>query len=160
MKRANKLAAVGGSIAVIGTAYLVIRSAQRKKLFKEIADKIGPGAVGSLDQFDGWWNTEFWKQGNNGAGMANYILQGDTQLMNWANTIYNSAGTFDDDEQQMFGVIRNVPDGIALSQLADKFQAKWNKDLKDYIDNYYGSKEEKQKLVLILSQKPAYRIAK
>ena len=158
MKRANKLAAVGGSIAVIGSGYLIIRSIQRKKLFNKIAEKIGPGATGSMDQYDGWWNTEFWKKGNNGAGNQNYILQGQSQLMEWANSIYNSVGTFDDNEQTMYGVIRNVPDGVALSQLSDKFQKKWNRDLKDYLSKYFGTKEEKQKLVIILSKKPAYRL--
>ena len=78
--------------------------------------------------------------------------------MNWANSIYNSVGTFNDNEQTMYGVIRNVPDGVALSQLSDKFQNKWNRDLKDYVSNHFGEKEEKQKLLLILSQKPAYRV--
>jgi hypothetical protein len=158
MTRTNKLTLVGGSIAVIGSSHLIIRSIQRKKLFNQIAEKIGPGATGSLDQYDGWWSTEFWKKGNNGAGEKNYILQGDSTLMNWANSIYNSVGTFNDNEQTMYGVIRNVPDGVALSQLSDKFQNKWNRDLKDYVSNHFGEKEEKQKLLLILSQKPAYRV--
>ena len=156
MKKKQKIQ-ISIGVIILGIGYLAFRNIQRKKLFNQIAEKIGPGASAGIDAYDEWWNTNYWK--NPPVEGKTYIKIGESKLNTWANSIYESAGTFqNDDEEGFYGILRQVPDGVALSQLADKFQKRHNEDLKEFIAYYYDDKDEQQIIGTILSQIPPFRI--
>ena len=155
MNRKSKIQIATGVI-ILGVGYLAYRSWSRKKLFDEIVDLIGPGFNQGTDEFDVYWDVKYWK--NPPVDGKTYIQIGDAQLNKWANDIYYSAGTFNDAEEKAYGVLRQIPDGVALSMTADKFQKRHNQDLKEFINYYYDEKEEQQIISTILSEMPPFRI--
>ena len=151
---------VATGVIIVGLGYLGVRSWQRKKLFNEIAEMIGPGAGGSLDQFDEWWNPDFCTNSRCTAPDGRAVIGiSENKQMKWANNLYDGAGFFYDDTGTFYGTLREIPDGVALSLVAGKFQRKYKEDLKEYINYHLGDRDEQQKIYQILSQKPAYRIS-
>lgn len=155
MKRKDTIR-ISSALIIIGLGYLGISSWQRNKLFKKISELIGPGSSLTMSNFDEWFSQGFWKTAGEG---RNVIIQDDKILNTWANTIYDSTGFVNDNEDSVFGVFRTLPDGVSLSQLSEKFQKRHNKDLKEYISYYYGDRDEQQKISVILNDKPAYRLS-
>jgi len=157
MNRADTIRIASGVI-ILGAGYLGIRSYQRKKLFDKIAEKIGPGAGGSMDEFDEWWSPSYAE--NFTAPDGRQVLGlGESAQMKHATDIYNAGSWYNDDETAFYGALRQLPDGIALSQTAGKFQRKYSQDMKEYIDYYLDEKDEQQIVYNILNQMPAYRIS-
>ena len=157
MRRAETIRIATGVI-ILGAGFLGIQSWQRKKLFEEIAETIGPGAGGSADEFDEWWNPIYAVKFTAPDGRQVLGLDESAQLKH-ARNIYEAGGLFNDDETSFYGALRQIPDGIALSQTSGKFQRKYNQDMKEYIDYYLDDKDEQQIVYQILKQMPAYRIA-
>jgi len=155
MNKKSKIRIATG-IIIFGVGYLAYRSWSRKKLFDELVDLIGPGFNQGTDEFDVYWDVHYWK--NPPVDGKTYIQIGDAKLNQWANDIYSSAGTFNDAEEQVYGVLRQIPDGVALSMTADKFQKRHKQDLKEFINYYYDDKEEQQVISKILSDLPPFRI--
>tara|TARA_R100000988_G_C3946288_1_gene138777 strand:+ start:193 stop:675 length:483 start_codon:yes stop_codon:yes gene_type:complete len=159
MNKRKRNISIATSILVLGGGYLIIRSIQRNRLFKEISNKIGPGASGSLDAFDAWWNPAYCANNQCNPDGRTVIGQDDSKLNKWATTIYEAGGVVNDDEGAFYGALREMPDGVAVSLTAGKFQRKYNQDLKEYINYYLDDRDEQQTVYSILSQKPPYRIA-
>jgi len=157
MRRAETIRIATGVI-ILGAGFLGVQSWQRKKLFEEISAKIGPGAGGSSDEFDEWWNPGY-ADGFTSPDGRQVLGLGEAAQMKHANNIYNAGGYFNDDETAFYGALRQIPDGIALSQTAGKFQRKYNQDMKEYIEYYLDEKDEQQIIYNILAKMPAYRIA-
>ena len=159
MKKRNRNITIAGTILVLGGGYLIIRSIQRNKLFKEIAEKIGPGTTGSLDAFDIYWNPDYCTNSQCNPDGRTVVGQDESKLNKWADTLYNAGGTFNDDEGAFYGALREMPDGVAISLTAGKFQRKYKQDLKEYINYYLDDRDEQQTLYSIISSKPAFRVA-
>ena len=157
MKKQDTIRLATGVI-ILGLGYLGIRSWQRKKLFNEISEKIGPGASGSTDEFDDFWSPSY-AQGFTAPDGRSVLGLDESAQLKHANNIYEAGGVFNDDETAFYGALRQIPDGIALSQVAGKFQRKYEQDLKEYIDYYLDEKNEQQIIYNILAKMPPYRIA-
>tara|TARA_B110000285_G_C15088668_1_gene597723 strand:- start:888 stop:1358 length:471 start_codon:yes stop_codon:yes gene_type:complete len=155
MKRIDTIR-ISSALIILGVGYLGIRAWQRNKLFDKISELIGPGSGLTISNFDKWFSQGFWKTAGEG---RNVIIQDDKILNTWANTIYDSVSWSNDDEDGLYGVFRIIPDGVALSQLSEKFQKRHNKDLKEYVSYYYSDRDEQQKISVILSDKPDYRLS-
>ena len=96
MNRADTIRIASGVI-ILGAGYLGIRSYQRKKLFDKIAEKIGPGAGGSMDEFDEWWSPSYAE--NFTAPDGRQVLGlGESAQMKHATDIYNADSWYNDDE--------------------------------------------------------------
>ena len=63
----------------------------------------------------------------------------------------------DDDEPAMLGVLRSLKDGVALSQVAHKYQGLRNRDLREDLEDYYGNDDETKQRHAILSKLPPFR---
>jgi hypothetical protein len=150
MDRKSKLY-LGGSLVGFGVLYLIYSSYRKKKLFKIIKEAIGGAGGGSLSTYDEWFTPLYHKNFVDG----NFILQSNGTALGYANTLYEEGFGFDDDEEKIYAVFRSIPDGVALSQVAEKYANKYT-DLKEQID-YKLDKDEVRKISEILSQKPAYR---
>jgi len=150
---------IASGVIILGAGYLGIRSWQRKKLFEKISKKIGPGAGGSTDEFDKYWNPSYSQTTTTSPNGKALLGLGESAQMKHATDIYEAGGVFNDDETSFYGALRQIPDGIALSQTAGKFQRKYSQDMKEYIDYYLDEKDEQQIVYQILKEMPAYRIA-
>tara|TARA_R110001592_G_scaffold20489_15_gene83101 strand:- start:383 stop:841 length:459 start_codon:yes stop_codon:yes gene_type:complete len=150
MDRKSKLY-LGGSLVGFGVMYLIYSSYRKNKLFKIIKEAIGGAGGGSLSTYDEWFTPLYHKNFVDG----NFILQSNGTALGYANTLYEEGFGMNDDEEKIYAVFRSIPDGVALSQVAEKYANKYT-DLKEQID-YNLDKDEVRKISEILSQKPAYR---
>jgi len=159
MKKTTKIQIAGG-VLLLSAGYLIVRSIQRKKLFNEIAEQIGPASNLSLSSFQDYLNPAYAESPTGySVSMGPYIRQGDTNLNRWANSLYEFAGTFDDDEGQVYGILNALPDAVAVSDVAGKFQRRHNTDLLEYLNKYMDTKGEQSKMAAIISKKPPFRLS-
>jgi len=91
--------------------------------------------VKDLDTAD-YFNPNFWRKGGVGTLIINAAgAQGYTKL------IYDSKGTFNDDEAKLYGVFRALKTKSQVSYLAMKFQERYSKGLYEYIKNFLNDGE-------------------
>ena len=74
-----------------------------------------------------------------------------------ARKLGDSFGYFTDDDNDIIGVMRSLPDGVALSQVAQKFEEKGYGDLRTKVGEL--KKETVSQIGQILSEKPPFRNA-
>ena len=74
-------------------------------------------------------------------------------------TLSHFAGIIDDDEGEVYGVLNALPDAVAVSEVAGKFQRRHNKDLLEYLNKYMDTKGEQSKMAAIISKKPPFRLS-
>ena len=129
MNRKNKIY-VGASLVAIGGLYLVISSISKKRLYNKILTAIG-GATLNINNYDDWFNPSYYKGYTNG----NYILLTEGTVLQ----------------------LTSIPDGVALSQVSEKFGSKGYGDLRTKISNL--NKSEINMIGKLLSEKPSYRQA-
>ena len=141
---------LGGTIVALGGGYLLIDSIRRKKLYNKIAETIG-GAATNLGNYDAWFNPTYFQDYTNG----NYILLTDGTTLQKARKLGDAFGVMWNDDDDIMGVMRTIPDGVALSQISAKFQEKGYGDLRTKIGDM--GKAESNQIGQILSQIPAYR---
>ena len=75
---------------------------------------------------------------------------------NLAEQIYNSYGYFNDDEDTLFSIFRNLKTKSQVASLAYWFNKKYNKDLINYISSFLNS-SELLALNDIIKVKPNYK---
>tara|TARA_R100000900_G_scaffold100080_7_gene77412 strand:- start:9254 stop:9709 length:456 start_codon:yes stop_codon:yes gene_type:complete len=141
---------LGASIVALGGGYLIVNSIRRKSLFNKIAEAIG-GAATNLGNYDAWFSPSYYQDFTNG----NYILLTDGTTLQKARKIGDAFGVIWNDTDDIMGVMRSIPDGVALSQVSAKFQEKGYGDLRTKIGEM--GKAESNQVGQILSQIPAYR---
>jgi len=142
---------LGATIVGLGGGFLIYRSVKRNKLFEEISAAIG-GPGNAISKFTEFFNPNYYKQFKEGEA----IFQSTGSVLNWANELNSSFGYFNDDEDKAYGVIRAIPDGVALSQVSEKYNEKHGEDLESKLKSF--DKDEQNILGNILADKPAYRI--
>jgi hypothetical protein len=81
------------------------------------------------------WSPAFYK-----AYTGTKHLYTDAYITTLAGKIYNAWGVFNDDEEAIYGVFRQLKNQLQLSQLADKYFTLYNQDLLQRLKNpwYYG----------------------
>lgn len=141
----------GAVIAGVGTLFLVVRSISRKRTFKQLKEAIG-FVSGGLNEFDNYFDPNYYKNYTNGE----YWLKDNGVILDWVNKLYDEGfSSYNDDEEVIYGVYRQIPDGVALSQVAAQYANKGYGDLKEQTMSL--DKDEVQKISQILKQKPPYR---
>lgn len=75
-----------------------------------------------------WWNPTFWKSGPPGT----LILKMETARQ-YAKRIYNAMGIFDDNEEEVKAVFRNMQTQSQASFLCDVFQQEYNIDCLNFL---------------------------
>ena len=135
-----------------GGAYFVGRSIQRNKLYKQISAKIGVSSA-NLSSYDDWFDPNYYKDKTGKS--ENYATVNSSQLIKWADSINDAFGYWNDDEEQIYAVMRAVPDGVALSQLSELYGTRHESDLKEDINGL--DKDEVVKVANILASKESYR---
>lgn len=151
MNRRKRNISIGVGLVVASLGYLGVRSIQRNRLYKKILAKMGggPGGYGYNEYFSPtYWQKDF--------GVPIITLT-DGAAAEKARTIYNSLGTFNDDESAMYGVLRSLKDGVALSQVSHKYQGLIERDLKEDLEWYYDDDDEVKERNRILSKLPPFR---
>ena len=143
---------VGIAMIAVGVGYFGIRSFQRNKLYKKILAKMGGGGGGGYS-YSEYFTSTYWEK-DFGVPVI-YLSSGAAAEK--ANKIYDSLGIIDDDEPAMLGVLRSLKDGVALSQVAHKYQGLRNRDLREDLEDYYGNDDETKQRHAILSKLPPFR---
>ena len=82
------------------------------------------------------FNPSYWRTG--GAGT---LVITDAGARAYAKVIYDSHGFFNDDEDKVRGVFRQLRTKSQVSYLADKFYQIYNKGLFDYLKTFLGSSD-------------------
>lgn len=160
MKRGQGIS-LGIGLLVLGGGYFAYTGIRKQALFKKIAAAIGSSAL-NLTNYDQYFNTDYFK----GFGDGNYLLITDGKALQLANKLddsWSSQGNIIDkynpfnydDEAAIYGVFRQIPDGVALSQVSAKYAEKFG-DLKSRVNDM--SKDEINIIAGIIAQYPAYRL--
>ena len=150
MTRKEKIT-YGAVIAGIGSIFLIVKSIVRKKTFREIKEAIG-FVEGGLSQFDNFFDPNYYKNYTNGE----YWLKDSGTVLDWVNKLNDEGfSNINDDEEVIYSVFRQIPDGVALSQVSAQFANKGYGDLKEKTMSL--DKDEVQKISVIISQKPPFR---
>lgn len=142
---------LGATIVGLGGGFLIYRSVKRNKLFDEISAAIG-GPGNAISKYTEFFSPNYYKQFQEGEA----IFQSTGNVLQWANEFNNSFGYFNDDEDKAYGVLRSIPDGVALSQVSEKYNNKFGEDLESKLKSF--DKDEQNIVGNILSEKPPYRI--
>ena len=142
---------LGATIVGLGGGFLIYRSVKRNKLFDEISAAIG-GPGNAISKYTEFFSPNYYKQFKEGEA----IFQSTGNVLEWANEFNSSFGYFNDDEDKAYGVLRAIPDGVALSQVSEKYNNKFGEDLEAKLKSF--DKDEQNIVGNILSEKPAYRI--
>tara|TARA_B110000902_G_scaffold153507_1_gene176317 strand:+ start:3794 stop:4267 length:474 start_codon:yes stop_codon:yes gene_type:complete len=155
MSRETKIKIGVGLVSSV-ILYVVISSIRANVLFKKISEKIQSGGYTDtgLKSFTTWFEVGFHK--NPGTNL-NYIKQSEGKLKDWASTIEDSWGSWNDDEDAVYSVFTEVPDGVALSQLSEKYSKLYNSDLNDRLNDKLRDSEQ-LKIGDRLKNKPAFRV--
>lgn len=143
---------LGLGMVVIGGGFFITRSIQRKKLFAEISGAIGYQGS-NIDNYDKYFNPNYWSDET--GKPETYKLEDYSKLVEWADDLQGAFSYTNDDEEEIYGVLRQIPDGVALSQVADVYQDRHNEDLKEEIKGL--DDDEVKKVADILSQYAPYR---
>ena len=151
MRKATGIS-LGFLLVAGGGAYFVGRSIQRNKLYKQISAKIGVSSA-NLSSYDDWFDPNYYKDKTGKS--ENYATVNSSQLLQWADSIDDAFGYWNDDEEQIYAVFRAVPDGVALSQLSELYGTRHESDLKEDINGL--DKDEVVKVANILASKESYR---
>ena len=100
-----------------------------------------------------YWNyNEFLK--NIPAGALLLTQSGATA---YVNDLWNATGTFNDDEEMIYGVFRAMKTKSQVASLAKRFNQLKAKDLYGYLSDYL-SDSELLKVKGIIDQKPTYKL--
>ena len=151
MTRKQKIT-LGASLAGMGIVYLVYNSIRSKKLYTEIFNAIGGSSI-NISNYNEWFNPTYFNNYSSGG----FILLTEGTALQKARKLGESFGTFFNDSNDIIGVIRTIPDGVALSQVSAKFESKGYGDLKTRIGEM--DKQELSAIGQILSKKPPFRNA-
>jgi hypothetical protein len=73
----------------------------------------------------------------------------------YVDDLWNATGTFNDDEEAIYGVFRAMKTKSQVAALAKRFNQLKNQDLYSYLDNYLND-EEILKVKSIIDQKPNF----
>ena len=114
---------LGATIVGLGGGFLIYRSVKRNKLFDEISAAIG-GPGNAISKYTEFFSPNYYKQFKEGEA----IFQSTGNVLQWANEFNSSFGYFNDDEDKAYGVLRAIPDGVALSQVSEKYNNKFGED--------------------------------
>ena len=151
MTRKQKIT-LGASLAGMGIVYLVYNSIRSKKLYTEIFNAIGGSSI-NISNYNEWFNPTYFNNYSSGG----FILLTEGTALQKARKLGESFGTFFNDSNDIIGVIRTIPDGVALSQVSAKFESKGYGDLRTKIGEL--RKQELSAIGQILSKKPPFRNA-
>lgn len=126
-----------GTLLLIGglgaAAYFGLLNPILKALgIKESKESKKASELGKEDAF----NPGYWRKG--GAGT---LLITDLGSRAYAKVIYDAHGFFNDDEDKVRGVFRQMRTKSQVSFLADKFYKIYNKGLFDYLKTFLGSSD-------------------
>lgn len=141
---------IGLGLVVFGVGYFAYSGIRKKTLFKKISDKIGYNQL-NLNNYDEWFSPSYYRAFNDG----NSLFLTDGKVLELTNKLgVNGFGTINDAEGVIYSVFREIPDGVALSQVSEKFGEKFE-DLKERVNEM--DTNEINTIAGILAEKPPYR---
>jgi len=94
---------------------------------------------GSNATLGSYWSPAYWNNVAKKYGTATVI--GSNVANNLATTLWDATGVFNDDEEAIYGVFRQLTYLSQISYLAQVFYGKYNQDLYGYLSNHLNTDE-------------------
>jgi hypothetical protein len=94
---------------------------------------------GSSSTLGSYWSPAYWNNVAKKYGTATTI--GANVANNLATALWDATGIFNDDEEAIYGVFRQLTYLSQISYLAQVFYAKYNQDLYGYLSNHLNNDE-------------------
>lgn len=101
------------------------------------------------------WDVNYYKDISAQNGGKVKILTKDSALK-LAARIYDAEGVVNDDEDEVYKVIGTLKNKAQLSFLAEQFQIKYGKDMREYIKGFMSEDEEFPKVSRMVAALPAF----
>lgn len=115
--------------ALIGVGIVVIKSINGILRFLGIKKKPETANLDKAAQDPtSFWNPKFWESGPTGT-----LLLTEATAQNYIQKIYDAIGWFNDDEEAIISVFKQLKTQSQASYLADKFAKKYNSDLLTFL---------------------------
>lgn len=101
---------------------------------------------------------DYWDYNNFfAAAPANHLLLTQAGAEAYVNDLWDATGYFNDDEEQIYGVFRQMKTKSQVASLAKRFNELKSFDLYNYLENYLDE-SELLKVKAIIDQKPMYNL--
>jgi hypothetical protein len=113
--------------------------------------------TGGNTVFGSFWSPSFWSEVAKKYGTATII--GTNVANKLSDDLWDATGIFNDDEQAIYGVFRQLQYLSQISFLAQVFYAKHGQDLYGYLKNHLNDDEMNQ-IAIIVSKFPITSKAK
>jgi hypothetical protein len=143
--------AIKAGIALAGL-FIVYKIAQKIGIIPTQEDVKEEQNLQQLQQASYWNYNAFLS--NMPAG-ALLLTQGGASA--YVDDLWNATGTFNDDEEAIFGVFRAMKTKSQVAALAKRFNQLKGQDLYSYLDNYLND-DEILKIKGIIDQKPTFKL--
>ena len=146
MKEENRLLAYG--IALIIILFIVYKFLQKIHLIPTEEDK-------KAEQlgYSNFWKPFFWKDAASKGKKPKILTKNSAK--NLSQKIWDAKGLFNDDEESLYGVFRQIKTQSQISYLSDVFFQETGKDLYEFLNSFLNS-DELSKLSDRLNQLPVY----
>lgn len=148
MTRKNKIYLYGG-ISLIGIGYLIYNQWSKKLFYEEMLKRIGGGSI-RFDELKIWDSSFLTKLK---ATDKSFVEYQQSFLNEQAEKIRKATKGLGTDESTIYSVFEKFSSKAGLSQLVQFYNAKYGLSLKDELNSDLF-KSEKNKLAVIISQKP------
>lgn len=120
-------------VIIIFLVYKVAKSMLQK--LNLVADEKDEAAASLVEDKGNIFSPNYWK-GKKGAKILTTNVARDM-----SKRIYNAAGTFNDNEEAVYGVFRQLTYKTQLSWLSYMFYKQYGEDLLQYISNFMNADE-------------------
>jgi hypothetical protein len=131
MAKNNSINDILPYIAICGLLLIGLPILRFTGLIKNQSD-VDANAILTGNAFD----PKFWKKG--GAGT---LILTDASAKFLAQSVYDSKGFFNDDEDKLYGVFKSLKTKSQVSYLADVFQHIYKRDMITYINSFMNNNE-------------------
>jgi hypothetical protein len=130
--------------------FIVYKLAQKIGIFPSAEEKAETQNLQALESATVWDYNKFLSSLPGGA-----LLLTQAGAAAYVDDLWNATGTFNDDEEAIYGVFRAMKTQSQIAALAKRFNQIKNKDLYSYLRDYLND-TELLKVKGIIDQKPKY----
>jgi len=137
-------------VATLAGLYLVYKVLQKIGVVQTAAANAAQQNLQQLEAANYWDYNNFLA-----AAPAGHALLTQAGAAAYVNDLWDATGTFNDDEEQIYGVFRAMKTKSQVAALAKRFNQLKSFDLYNYLENYLNE-SELLKVKAIIDQKPKY----
>jgi hypothetical protein len=164
--RSFNLIGLGGIVLAGGGVWIIYKAAQKLGLAESKESKQERISAGQFDKTLSRWITDdfiksvgadYLKRFKTKANIKNLSSLTPAQTKDFAKRIYDAKGTFNDNEEKLYSVFRELNNGIEVYQVNKQFKTLYdNRNIADYI-NGFTNNADRSKLYIFTREKKDYK---